>query len=126
MTRLEALADAIKKQEGWYPFSRSWRNNNPGNLRYSHFQKGTRNGYAYFSSFTAGWLGLYWDLWLKCSGNSKTYLSPQYTLLDLINVWAPTSDGNKPREYANAIAKRLKIPTNTKLYWFLKEFRNGP
>ena len=121
MTKLEALADAIKTYEGWWPLSRSWRNNNPGNLRYSKFQAGNSGNYSYFSSFASGWLALWWDLWKKCRGETVTGLNGNSTLLELFYKWAPWSDGNNPDAYANYVAARLKITTATPLKYFLEE-----
>lgn len=124
MTRLEALADAIKTYEGWFPFSRAWRNNNPGNLRFSRFQTGRRGGFAYFASYATGWLALWYDLWAKCTGNTRTGLGPRSTLLDLCRVWAPEANGNDPTAYATFIAKRLNVYITTPLKWFLEDIGN--
>ena len=121
MTRLEALAEAIQKHEGWYPFSRSWRNNNPGNLRWSKFQIGSAGGFATFGSYASGWLALWWDLWCKCSGRTRTGLGPGSSLQDLFLVWAPLSDGNKPYAYAAFVASRLHISQTEKLEYFTAE-----
>lgn len=121
MTRLEALCDAIKSHEGWYPFSRSWRNNNPGNLCYSRFMLGTDGKLAIFSSFTSGWLALWYDVYSKCKGNTVTGLGPTSTLLQFFNVWAPKSDGNDPVAYAQTVATKLGIPISTQLNYFLQD-----
>lgn len=122
MTRLEKLADAIRKHEGWYPYSRSWRNNNPGNLRWSKFQTGQKDNFAYFDSFASGWLALWWDLYCKSTGRTRTKLTGESSLIELFAVWAPRSDRNNPLAYANQIAKQLNITTETKLKWFLVDF----
>jgi len=121
MNRLESLAEAIKTYEGFYPFSRSWRNNNPGNLRRSKFAIGSSGGFAKFSSFASGWLGLWWDLYCKCTGNTGTALSGESSLLDLFEVWAPRSDANDPFTYANWVANRLGVAIETKLKWFIAD-----
>jgi hypothetical protein len=37
------------------------------------------------------------------------------TLLDMIKVFAPSSDNNKPSSYANTVAKEVGITSDTKL-----------
>ena len=120
MNRLEALADAIQWYEGWKMGSISWRNNKPGNLRWSRFANGTRANFATFNSYIVGWIALWYDLHMKCLGKTRTGLNGNSTLLALFNVWAPSSDGNDPDAYARAVARRLKIPATTPLRWFLE------
>jgi len=108
-------------QEGWFKGSRSWRNNNPGNLRRGKFQSGQRDGFAYFRFYIIGFFALYWDLRQKAKGNTVTNLTGDSTLLELFEVYAPADDGNNPQGYAEAVARRLQIPTSTKLSWFLSQ-----
>ena len=124
MTRLEALADAIKTYEGWWWGSKSWRHNNPGNLRWSKFQTGQKNGFAYFNSFATGWLALWYDLWKKCRGETVTGLTGDSTLLNLFEKWAPWSDGNNPERYADYIAKLLGVTTKTPLRFFIEDINS--
>ena len=123
MTRLESLCAAIQKQEGWYPFSRSWRNNNPGNLRSSPFASGAKGGFATFANYASGWLALWWDVWMKCQGKTRTGLNQDSTLRDLVRVWAPVTDGNDPFGYALKIAAQLNVPTSTPLSYFLHDLQ---
>ncbi len=124
MTKLERLCEAIKEYEGWHFMSRSWRNNNPGNLKYSKFQSGHDGTFAKFNSFGRGWLALYWDLFCKCTGNTKTGLNKESDLYNLFNIWAPRSDNNEPNLYAEFVAKKLEISPNTKLSYFLEDLRD--
>lgn len=121
MTKLEAFCDAIKQYEGWYPFSRSWRNNNPGNLRWSKFQTGNKDNFATFPNFATGWLALWWDVFCKCTGRTKTRLGPESNLFDFCNVWAPSADNNDPKNYAEFIAEKLNIKTTTQLKYFVDD-----
>ena len=107
--------------EGWTPGSRSWRNNNPGNLRWSKFQKGQRDGFAYFESFAAGWLALWFDLFCKCQGKTSTGLTGESNLFQLFDKWAPASDGNDPTKYALTVAVRLGVSPFEKLKWFIAD-----
>ncbi len=121
MTRLEMLAEAIKSAEGWYPFSRSWRNNNPGNLRFSVFEAGKSGGFAYFQSFAAGWLALWYDLLCKCNGKTRTGLTSDSTLRDLAFIWAPPGDGNDTEKYLKTLEEKMGISRFTKLAWFVND-----
>src|SRR3990167_10208410 len=117
MNRLSEFASAIKAHEGWFVGSRSYRNNSPGNLRWSKYQAGIRDGYAYFLTYQQGWDALIFDIRAKCTGNTKTELGPDSTILEFCEVWAPSFDGNRPRQYAEFIASRL----NLSIYSTLKE-----
>lgn len=100
--------------EGWYPGSRSYRNNNPGNLRRSKFQLGVKDGYSYFDSYEDGFNALMYDLRQKCTGNTRWELGPESTLLEFAKVWAPTFDGNKPERYAQVVSSHIGLtPAST-------------
>jgi hypothetical protein len=117
------LALAILMQEGWktpcaenqWLGSRSWRNNNPGNLRASKFASACDGGFAKFETSAEGFLALQWDLIQKCKGNTTSELTGESTLYDLICTWAPKGDGNDPDTYANAVAVMIGLSTSTKL-----------
>jgi hypothetical protein len=117
MNRLNEFASAIKIHEGWYQGSRSYRSNNPGNLRWSKYQDGIQSGYSYFSTYQKGWDALIFDLKCKCLGNTKTGLGPDSTLLEFCEVWAPSFDKNNPKVYAEFLASKL----NLSIYSRLKE-----
>lgn len=110
---IEALADCIMRFEGWFPPSQqwpsgstSWRNRNPGNLRSGENQQGTdERGYAVFVTLTNGWTALLADLDAKFKGSHN--LTPQSTLHDLFNIYAPSLDQNNPTQYSAQIAKWL-------------------
>ena len=98
MSPLEALADAIMQFEGWHRDSRSWRNRNPGNLRpLNKTDSQDSDGYRRFNSLVVGFAALLNDLQTKFNGSHG--LTPQSTLLDLLNVYAPAGDHNNPSEY---------------------------
>jgi len=121
MRRLEALADSIRVYEGWRPNSRAWRNNNPGNLRSSPFELDKRENFSRFDTFLSGWLALYWDLFQKAQGNTRTQLNGDSSLYELFAVWAPSSDGNAPRRYAEWVGARLDVSPHIALSWFLED-----
>lgn len=107
MTGLEALHDAIQHREGWYAGSRSNRNRNPGNLRASAHVGHTMDaeGYCVFVGVVDGSLALLQELTAKVTGNNKHGITPESTLDDLMNVYAPAADRNQPHPYAVADAQ---------------------
>lgn len=113
MITLEAFADGIMQFEGWRPGSRSWRNRNPGNLRWSTMQTGTDGGYAAFDSLDDGWQAMIHDIKCKCRGKpfTSTGLGPDSTILEFFQKWAPSSDGNHPVKYAEFVAQCLTKAT---------------
>lgn len=106
MTGLEALHDAIQHHEGWYPGSRSNRNRNPGNLRASArvAHSSDTAGYCVFSTVLDGSRALLEELTAKVTGNNEHGITPDSTLDDLFNVYAPVADRNEPHPYAVAVA----------------------
>jgi murein DD-endopeptidase MepM/ murein hydrolase activator NlpD len=79
------------------------QNNNPGNLRYSPLQDGTRDGFAYFSTLEKGWQALRNDVVIKASGQSKVLTKKNATILDFCEVYAPRKDNNNPLAYAKSL-----------------------
>lgn len=120
--RLLEWAEAIKAHEGWflpgtngYPQgSRSYRNRNPGNMRYSPFETGKDGGFSVFPNEQRGMEALVYQLRLATSGRSKVY-SPDMTLLGFFSKWAPSADANDPEAYAEAVAKRLGVTPMTRI-----------
>ncbi len=106
MTGIEALHDAIQHHEGWYPGSVSNRNRNPGNLRNSASVTHTTDagGYCVFTSVVDGSRALLQELKDKVTGNNLHHITPDSTLDDLFNVYAPVADKNQPHPYALAVA----------------------
>lgn len=123
-SRLEEWATAIKRFEGWavpgeylngkyYPQgSLSYRHKNPGNLRYSKYQAGTKNNFSYFNTYAEGWKALLFQLRIAVDGRSSVY-NPDMTLLDFFKVYAPSSDNNYPKKYASFVSKQLGVTTDT-------------
>lgn len=102
MSPLEALADGIMQFEGFHKDSRSWRNRNPGNLRpFQPTQAQDGDGYRVFPSLALGWQALLDDLTAKFNGSHG--LTPQSTLLDLFNLYAPAGDANNPSAYTQFV-----------------------
>lgn len=123
MLKIQRIALAIAEQEGWKTpkeagndcGSRSWRNNNPGNLRSSPMQSGSDGGFAVFKTEQGGFAALEWDLTQKCKGNTSTGLGPNSTLRQLIFKWAPPSDNNDTEAYLAAVSHMTGISPDTLL-----------
>lgn len=126
MNRIEDWAKAIQKHEGYYPGSRSYRNNNPGNFRCSTLVMGELgaircdDNFAVFPDFETGFRALCQFLTYACEGKLRSY-KPEMTLYEFYAVYAPSGDGNYPRGYAEAVAKDLGIPATTKIKDLLGE-----
>ncbi len=99
MNGLEAVADAIMQFEGWKLGSRSYVNRNPGNLRLQG-RTADDKGYTIFPDLPTGYAALLRELQSKFSGNNSHNIGPGSTLLDLFNIYAPSSDANNPSQYA--------------------------
>lgn len=114
MTFLDDLAKAHQKHEGWFPSSLSYRNNNPGNLRLTDYQRrvyGAVNGeggFAHFPTYKLGFDALKDDLRAKLTGSSSHIdYTKNPTFLDYIKVYAPSEDGNNPQGYAQSLIHDL-------------------
>jgi hypothetical protein len=105
-SRLKTFCESIKAHEGWYPGSRSQRNNNPGNCRYSKvgyaavYGKVGRDaqGFAIFRDYTTGWL------YLNNLVKEKIRNSPLQDFYAFFEVYAPSFE-NDSRHYAEVVAK---------------------
>lgn len=86
----------------------SQRNNNPGNIR-----DPATGQFKVFSSPQDGWRALRGDLTAKITGKTKTGLTPNSTLYEFAQVYAPASDKNDPKTYAQKLATDLKVPADT-------------
>ena len=84
------------------------RNNNPGNIRDPNTGE-----FKSFGSRQEGWRALRDDLTAKITGKTKTGLTPNSTLYEFAKVYAPESDKNDPKGYAEFVANELKVTPNT-------------
>lgn len=114
-SRLSDWSKAIAKYEGFdIPGSVAQRNNNPGNLRWSPTQAGTKDGFAFFNTPQEGWDALLFQLRIAVEGKSNFY-TPEMTLLEFFQKYAPSSDNNDPTRYAAFVAKELGVELATKI-----------
>lgn len=123
---LDEFCKAIHEYEGYfqpsprYPKgSRSWRNNNPGNIRCTPIKNSRANGtdtlgFCTFQDYETGYMALKVMIANACSGKSKVY-NPEMSILQFFEKYAPTTDANQPMKYAAYVASKLKVGTNYQL-----------
>ncbi len=122
--KLSQFAKAIQTHEGYFKGSRSFRNNNPANFRYTSYTKllgaidKDPQGFCIFPSYAVGFNALKVFLKDACSDQLKRYKGTM-TLYEFFAVYAPSSDNNNPRHYAEFVAKYIGIPADTKINSFL-------
>lgn len=99
-----AAAQFIQKQEGWFPGSLSYRNNNPGNLRPAG-QPGCQpgsGGFCLFPDYSTGFQALENQVALDASRG--------LTISQFTAKYAPAGDGsNDPVTYAANLAAALGL-----------------
>lgn len=106
---VSTIASAIQTQEGYYPGSLAWQNNNPGNLVYAGQSGAVRGagGFAQFASYQDGLNALYTQIQL--------YAGRGMTIDQMMQVYAPASAGNNPVAYASTVANALGVSPDTSL-----------
>jgi hypothetical protein len=115
--KIKKLAEYIRDYEG-KPGDRNYRNNNAGNCKFHHggylpkYGKVTcdKDGFAVFPTWEQGFLYLCNMLknWAQTSRKD-------WTILQLIESYAPRKDNNDPVAYANNLTKRLGVEPSAKL-----------
>lgn len=73
-------------------------------------------GFRSFGSYEEGRNALENQLELYKSGKTKNPVKGTTSLLDAMSVYAPSSDGNDPANYAHFIARKLGVSANTPIY----------
>jgi hypothetical protein len=107
---LSTVAAAIQQIEGWAPGTRSYRNNNPGNLMYAGQPGATGQdpqGFAIFPDYQTGLTALDNQITLDASRGQ--------TISQFTSIYAPASDGNNPTSYANSIASAAGLSPSDSL-----------
>ena len=123
-SKLDKFCLAIREYEGYYPAgenpayprgSRSWRNKNPGNLKWVGqplaVGKDAQN-FAIFQTYEDGYATLKKTVFNACSGFSKVY-KPTDTILQYFEKYAPSTDFNFPRQYALYVCSKAEIDINS-------------
>lgn len=87
------------------------RTNNPGDLKFIGQEGATKDssGFASFQSPKEGYGALLNDV------QTKINRSPNSTLADFANTYAPPTDGNNTAQYTANLANKLGVPPNSTL-----------
>lgn len=106
---VQTIALTIQNVEGYYPGSLAYQNNNPGNLVYAGQPGATpgAGGFARFASYQDGLNAL--------NDQIQLYAGRGLTIQQMMNIYAPASDGNNPNAYAGQIANTLGVSADTSL-----------
>lgn len=117
---VDKLADAIQEHEGYFPGSRSYRNNNPFNLRFNNQSTAIgkdKDNFCIFASYSAGRRAGISQIKIVMEERSS-YYPKDCTLLKFFQIYAPDSDGNNSNRYASFVAQKLRIGVD----YLLKDF----
>jgi hypothetical protein len=104
-----ALADAITRQEGFFPGSASYQNNNPGNIMdLGYYRQTGQFKLQAYPTLEAGRAAL--------ESLVDKYIAAGHTLTSFFAKYAPSShEGNDPGAYARNVAGWLGIPLDAPL-----------
>lgn len=109
-SRLEKWALGVQTAEGYALGTRSYRNRNPGNLKFTN-QLGTvgkdADGFAVFATYEQGFFALMRQLEAAATGQSKEY-SPDMSLRAFTMKYAGLKNGIALENYLSAIIMRLQ------------------
>jgi hypothetical protein len=129
---IEKWALAIQRHEGFFAGSRSQRNNNPGNLRFTTYtaslgkNRGKDSGnFIIYDTYEIGFKALKQFLIDAATDVLRPYRAKakevkkdsagKLSLYEFYSAYAPTSDGNAPRNYAEAVAADLGVSPETRI-----------
>ena len=108
---IEKIAEAIKQFEGWSVGSKSYRNNNPGNLKYTgqtgEIGKDT-DGEAIFDSYQSGWNALIRQIEMAFTGESAIYSITD----NFYTFFSKYAEGNS-QQYAEYVASYVGVSPQT-------------
>lgn len=108
---------AIQDHEGYYIGSRSYRNKNPGNCKFSSVGYAPKYGtvlkdtdnFAIFKDYETGFL------YLKNLVLSKIAKNPNQTILEFFRTYAPATDNNEPDMYAQVVASKIGATVDSQM-----------
>ena len=107
-----------QRQASYPTGSRSYRNNNPGNIKYGRVraslrrQRPGRKGFARFESYLDGFNALK-ALIVGAATGKGSIDDPAMTLEQFFSKYALSSDDNDPSAYAKTIARKLGVDCKT-------------
>lgn len=116
-SKIDLFCLGIQKHEGWYPGSRSYRNLSPGNIKYIGQKRAIGKdsaGFCIFSSYEDGFAELK-DIVLRCKNGESSVYKQSFNFYDFFNIYAPSSDNNNPKIYAEFVASFVGVPPKTKI-----------
>jgi hypothetical protein len=93
---IKTLMTAQTQLEGFYPGSKSFRTNNPGNV----YPSGNKNG---FPTLEEGIQAQWTYILGACFNGTSRYYKPTDTLYKYLSTYAPASGGNDPYAYTKFI-----------------------
>lgn len=112
-TIYDNIAQAIMRFEGYFQGSLSYKNNNPGNLKFAGQFNATgqdANGFAIFPTFQDGYNALITQIRRMLNGTSSLY-PPTMTLVQAFNRYSTTSQN----VYGNFVANEIGVEPNITL-----------
>lgn len=115
-SKIDLWCEAATKMEG-----AKAENHNPGNLRFVGQKEAIGQDYRGFCIFPNDAVGykMLRDTFVRaCSGNSKVY-TPEMNLYTFYKIYAPSTDGNSPRHYANFVADYMGVSVGDAIKTFL-------
>ena len=130
--KVQVFAKAIQQFEGYfrpgenanYPNgSVSYKCKNPGNLKWTPYtvELGaigkSSSGFCIFRSYEEGFGAL--KQFIKDARDDKLKNYHGKDIYGFFEVYAPSSDGNSPLQYAQSVARKCNVSVNTKLKNFL-------
>lgn len=126
MDRLEALADAIGYMNGMSdPDSEAYQLRNPGLLHalsLTRLQTMDDKGVRNFRKLEGGYKALVEDLKVKCGGKSRSKLTPDNALQDLLPLYGLKTKMaiDKALRFMRVALKENRLHGGTPICWFLK------
>lgn len=115
-SKVDDWCHAIQQFEGWFPGSTSYKNNNPGNLKYVGqrlaIDKDSR-GFCIFLNYNDGYTELRNMLTNAATGRLAPLYRADMTVLEFYMKYAPPSDNNPTNAYASFVAKALGVTVDT-------------
>lgn len=115
---IDRMADAIQRFEGWIVGSVSYINNNPGNIKYFGGEKWLgqvgvdQRGFVIFDTYEHGRRALIKLLTNAATGALMPRYTPQMSIYDFFSRYAPSSDNNEPKTYAEFVAGQVGVSPN--------------
>lgn len=118
---ITAFAMAIQKHEGYFEGSRAFRNKNPANAKYVGQPDAVgedKDGFAIFPSYEIGFAYLCRVLRNACTGKSTVY-RPDMDLYQFFAIYAPASDNNNSKHYAETVALAMGVKPTDRISTFV-------